>query len=142
MGGLLCALSLGFTFAACGGQSSAAATSADAGVTCAAGDPGQERWGTACLCCHTDEFGIAGSVGKGGPPVARIVVTDALGTTLEMGPDPYGNFFRHDRLLAPLLARAYAVDGTALEMPQLAPHGDCNACHGVGGSAAPIVGPP
>jgi hypothetical protein len=110
-------------------------------AACEPGDPQRERFGTNCLCCHSGEFGVAGSVDPMGAPVARVVVTDALGNRAEMAPDPYGNFFRHLPLTAPLVAVAFGPDGRARAMPMPAPHAACNECHRPGGAAPRISGP-
>ncbi len=107
---------------------------------CSGGDPLRERYGTDCLCCH-EELGVAGSVDVDGPPIARVVVTDARGRRAIMAPNPYGNFFRHVRLEPPLEVLVEAVDGRVLEMQSKSPHGSCNGCHRPEGPAWPIAGP-
>src|SRR5262249_9949075 len=105
------------------------------------GDPNVQRHGARCLCCHGDEFAVAGSVSSAGPSVARVVVTDATGDERTMAPNLFGNFFAHYPLTPPLHAVAYGPDGRSIEMRSLAPPPDCNACHAVGGPVAPIFGP-
>ncbi len=111
----------------------------DAG--CFTADPAQQRHGSTCLCCHSDEFSVGGSIDPNGPPVARIVVTDVTGDTRTMAPNPYGNVFAHFTLTPPLRAVAYGPDGGALAMKTAAPDGNCNTCHRAGGAAPPIHGP-
>jgi hypothetical protein len=110
-------------------------------VPCSDGDPTQQRHGARCLCCHADEFGVAGSVDLDAPPVARVVVVDAVGLRYDMAPNSYGNFFRHYTLVPPIAAVEPVRDGGSLAMPWGAPHGDCNACHAPSGGAPPIHGP-
>jgi hypothetical protein len=132
--------------AGCGGDRAseappdASGSFADA-AACEPGDPARERWGTNCLCCHSGEFSVAGSIDPSGAPVARIVVTDSVGGRAEMAPNPYGNFFRHNALVPPLTAVAYGPDGRARVMPMPAPHAACNECHHPLGVAPRIVGP-
>jgi hypothetical protein len=109
--------------------------------TCRDGDERVQRHGAPCLCCHSDEFGVAGSVDTSGPPVARVVVTGADGDVADMAINPFGNFFRHFPLATPVRAVALGPDGAATAMQQLAPSADCNACHFVGGPVPPISGP-
>jgi hypothetical protein len=104
-----------------------------------AGDRERQRHGTACLCCHADEFSVAGSIDPRGGAIARLVITDARGEAREMAPNAFDNFFRHFALTPPLRVEAYGVDGRSVAMRDPAPHGDCNACHGV--STAAIHGP-
>src|SRR5262245_35656687 len=92
---------------------------------CADGDALQQRHATACLCCHADEFSVAGSVARSGPPVARLVVTDQTGRVVEMAPNGFFNFFRHLELSPPLRPVVYSEDGRALAMKEPAPSGDC-----------------
>ncbi len=115
------------------------ASAADA-AACAAGDPNQQRYGTPCLCCHWDEFSVAGSVDRAAQ-IERIVVTDARGEVRNMTPNSFGNFFRHFTLTPPLRAVVYDKSGRASTMRDGAPHGDCNACHGTGGTTRQIHGP-
>jgi hypothetical protein len=105
------------------------------------GDETVQRHGTPCLCCHGDELGVAGSVDPAAAPVARVVVTAADGDVADMAPNPFANFFRHFPMAPPLRAVVYAPDGRSAAMLQLAPSGDCNACHGLGGPVPPIHGP-
>ena len=119
------------------GPSDSAATEA----ACVSGDPGRQRYGSACLCCHSDEFSVAGSVDLGGPAIVRVLVTDARGEIRDMAPNSFGNFFRHFALTPPLRAVAYDADGRASAMRDPAPHGDCNACHGLAGTTRQIHGP-
>lgn len=100
-----------------------------------------QRHGTPCLCCHSDEFGVAGSIDPSGRPVARVVVTAADGDVADMAPDSFANFFRHFPMTPPLAAVVYGPDGGTVEMRELAPTADCNACHGAGLAAPAIEGP-
>jgi hypothetical protein len=108
---------------------------------CRDGDESEQRHGTACLCCHRGEFGVAGSVDRDGAEIARIVVTDSAGRSADMVPNAFGNFFRHLRLSSPLSATVFGPTGEALTMRTPAPHGDCNACHARGGAAPSLRGP-
>ena len=119
----------------CGASPSAPAVSA--GARCAAGVKLEERWGTACACCHDTEFPVAGSVTRSGA-VAAVVVRDAVGTELRIPPNEYFNFFRHAKVTPPLRASLVLIDGGQREMKSDAPSGDCNACHEPGGSAGVI----
>jgi hypothetical protein len=110
-------------------------------ASCEPGDPKRERYGTNCLCCHTGDFTVAGSIDLLGGPVARVVVTDSAGNRAEMAPDPYGNFFRHAPLIPPLTAVAFGPDGRARAMQMPAPHAACNECHRPDGVAPRIAGP-
>jgi hypothetical protein len=126
---LACLIGLG-----CSEPPSEAATAraAEAG-TCLEGDESLERHGTACLCCHEGEFGVAGSVAPDSP-VDRITVIDAVGQRAVMAPNPYDNFFRHVPMEPPLSVTMWLDDGTTKTMTD-APSGDCNTCHGIEGSA-------
>lgn len=97
---------------------------------CSDGDPDRERWGTSCLCCHTGEFGVAGSLARDAG-VAMVVVADRNGRTAEMPPNVFDNFFQHRNLEPPLTAVVTFADGEQRAMKSPAPHGSCNACHGV-----------
>jgi hypothetical protein len=108
---------------------------------CVDGDFDRQRHGATCLCCHAEEFGVAGSVDPTAAPVERIVVTDAHGDVASLAPNAFANFFRHFRMTPPLQAIAYGPDGRAAPMRALSPSADCNACHGIGGSTAAIHGP-
>ena len=108
---------------------------------CADGARETQRHGTACLCCHSDEFGVAGSVDSRGPAVSRVLVADDHGNVADMVPNGFDNFFRHVKLTPPLTASVYGEDGQVLTMQSKASSGDCNSCHGVHGSAAPLHGP-
>jgi hypothetical protein len=110
-------------------------------AACDPGDPDRERHGTSCLCCHTGDFTVAGSVDLGGAPVARVEVTDGFGNRSVMAPNPYGNFLRHNPLVPPLAAQVVGPDGGVRRMQMPAPHANCNECHRTGGAAAPIAGP-
>jgi hypothetical protein len=117
-----------------------AAPSAALETGCIGGDRERQRHGSACLCCHGDEFSVAGSIDPGGSPISHIVVTDSLGDVREMAPNQFGNFFRHFTLTPPLRAVAYGIDGRAAAMEAAAPHGDCNGCHGQGlDKTAPLI---
>jgi hypothetical protein len=109
-------------------------------VACSEGDPEVQRRGARCLCCHADDFSVAGSVDLTRPP-ARVVVVDAHGEERTMAPNVFGNFFAHFALAPPYRAMAYGADGSVLAMSAPAPHADCNACHVVAGPALPIHGP-
>jgi hypothetical protein len=106
---------------------------------CRDGDPNDQRHGATCLCCHSDEFGVGGSIDRAGAPVARVVVVDARGEVADVAPNPFSNFFRHFPLVAPLRAKVIAPDGRVLEMQADAPTADCNRCHGA--TVPPIHGP-
>src|SRR5438132_11697787 len=67
----------------------------DGGAACEVGDESVQRRTTECLCCHREEFGVAGSVDPLGPPVARLEVVDANGVVAVMAPNAFANFFRH-----------------------------------------------
>jgi hypothetical protein len=108
---------------------------------CVDGARETQRRGTACLCCHASEFGVAGSIDPDGPPVARVVVSDGHGNVADMVPNGFGNFFRHLQLTPPLTATLYGADGRALTMQTPAESADCNSCHGAGRSAPPLRGP-
>ncbi len=109
--------------------------SPDSFGACDDGDPTRERWGANCLCCHADEFGVAGSLPKDAG-IATVFVVDNDGRTAEMSPDIFDNFFRHRKLTPPLRATVRFTDGSARSMKSPAPHGSCNACHGT--HVAPI----
>jgi hypothetical protein len=142
---VLCALFgvtlAGFSAAACSGDDEL--TWLDDGPTpgCRDGDRAEQRYGTACLCCHRGEFSVAGSIDHAGPPVARVVVTDAEGRTVVSTPNSFDNFFGHLRLTPPLSAAVYGPAGDALRMRDLAPDGDCNRCHSAAGPEPPLHGP-
>lgn len=108
---------------------------------CVDGDVSEQRHGSACLCCHTGEFSVAGSVDREGPAIARVVVTDRLGQSVDVVPNAFGNFFRHRKLKPPLYPVVFGPDGRALAMQGPAPSGDCNSCHREGGSASMLRGP-
>ena len=96
---------------------------------CRDGDPDRERWGSSCLCCHAESFGVAGSVAHDAG-VSQVFVRDRDGKTAEMFVNPYDNFFQHRNLVAPLTVTVRFEDGTERVMRDPAPHGSCNACHG------------
>jgi cytochrome c5 len=108
---------------------------------CRDGDANEQRYGSTCLCCHSDEFGVGGSIDRSGPPVARIVVVDAVGDVADVAPNAFGNFFRHFPMTPPVRAAAIGPDGRRIEMQSAAPSADCNRCHSASGSAPPIHGP-
>jgi hypothetical protein len=108
---------------------------------CADGDPSVERFGTDCLCCHKNEFSVAGSIAHDSPPVATVIVEDSVGGSAVASPNPFGNFFRHNRLVPPLRATIIGVDGKAITMSAPAPDGACNRCHRDGG-AVPMLHAP
>jgi hypothetical protein len=108
---------------------------------CKSGDPIEQRKGTACLCCHTDDFGVAGTVqldSTGTPSLDRILAVAENGERADMNPNQFGNFFRFIRLQGPLKVSAWTADGTQRTMKKLAPNGDCNRCHTLGGEAPPL----
>jgi hypothetical protein len=108
---------------------------------CADGDPTEQRHGATCLCCHSDEFGVGGSVDRGGSPVTRVVVTDARGDVASMAPNLFANFFRHFPMSGPFRAVVVGPDGRTASMKADSPSADCNACHYAGGPSPPIHGP-
>ena len=108
---------------------------------CVDGDIDLQRHGSTCLCCHTDDFGVAGSVDPGGSPIARVIVTDADGDVASMAPDRFFNFFRHFTMKPPFRAVVYGADGRALAMRSASPSADCNVCHYAGGPSPLIHGP-
>jgi hypothetical protein len=108
---------------------------------CRDGDEKEQRHGATCLCCHSDELGVGGSIDRAGPPVARVVVTDARGEVANVAPNPFANFLRHYPLVPPLRAAVIGPDGRVAEMVSDAPSADCNRCHWAGGAVAPIHGP-
>ncbi|MGO8997549.1 MAG: hypothetical protein ACLQVI_29890 [Polyangiaceae bacterium] len=105
------------------------------------GDPSDQRRGSTCLCCHSDEFGVAGSVDPAAPPVAHVIVVDVTGDVADVSPNSFANFFRHFPMTPPLQASVVGPDGGTLPMQEEAPSADCNGCHFSGGPAAPIYGP-
>ena len=105
------------------------AAAADLGP-CRDGDPSRGRWGSNCLCCHETDFGVAGSLAPDAK-VQTIFVADLHGHSAEMSPDIFDNFFRHQKLEPPLVATITFTDGEQRRMRSAAPHGSCNACHGV-----------
>jgi hypothetical protein len=96
---------------------------------CRDAEPKTEGHGTSCLCCHQGEFGVAGSVAHDSG-VDMIFVTDRDGRTASMAPNGFDNFFRHRKLTPPIQATVVFMDGETRRMPEGAPHGSCNACHG------------
>ncbi len=120
---------------ACSSSGTAASAAAVDVGPCRDGDHDRERWGTSCLCCHTGEFGVAGSLAPDAG-VVDIFVEDRDGRTAEMSPDIFDNFFRHRKLTPPLSTTITFADGDQRTM-QAVPHGSCNACHGV---SVPLVG--
>lgn len=108
---------------------------------CRDGDANEQRYGSTCLCCHSDEFGVGGSIDRSGPPISRIVVVDAVGDVADVAPNAFGNFFRHFPMTPPVRAAAIGPDGRRIEMQSAAPSADCNRCHSATGSAPPIHGP-
>jgi hypothetical protein len=126
------------------GAAGAAATelaTLDGAQACGDGDPAKQRHGVRCLCCHSDEFGVAGSIALEGPPIARVVVTDATGESSTLSPNSFGNFFRHFPMTPPVRAVVYGPSGEAIVMRALSPTPDCNACHFAGGPVAQVHGP-
>lgn len=126
------ALALVGAVAACtakdGAASDAPAGAMDFGP-CRTGEPRLERHGTSCMCCHEGTFTVAGSVARDAG-VAWILVTDRDGRHLQMAVNPHDNFFRHRQLVPPLTATIVFEDGEVRTMPEPAPHGSCNGCHG------------
>ncbi len=108
---------------------------------CRDGDRAEQRYGTACLCCHQSDFSVAGSIDPAGPPVTRVVVTDREGHSVDTAPNAFDNFFGHFRLTPPLTAVVYGPTGDALAMRDPAPNGDCNACHSAVGPEPLLYGP-
>jgi hypothetical protein len=108
---------------------------------CIDGDRDHERFATDCLCCHKNEFSMAGSIAADSAPVAAVVVEDAVGGSAVASPNPFGNFFRHNRLVPPLRATIVGVDGQRISMQSPAPDGACNRCHREGGEAAMLFAP-
>lgn len=108
---------------------------------CRDGDVTQQRYGTACLCCHQDEFSVAGSIDRAGPPVSRVVVMDAQGRSVNTAPNSFDNFFGHFRLAPPLTAVVYGPSGDTVSMRTPAPSGDCNGCHSPEGPEPMLHGP-
>lgn len=88
----------------------------------------QQRHGTSCICCHS-EFGVAGSIAHDAG-VSHVLITDKNGRELEIAPNPFDNFFRHQKMTPPLRAQIVFDDGEVRSMSAPAPHGSCNACHG------------
>jgi len=109
-------------------------------LECTEGDPGRERHGTDCLCCHGGDFSVAGSIAAGAPIVA-VEVDDAAGTHLVMPVDAYGNFFQHEPVAGPLRARTVDALGRVRTMVGRAPHGSCNRCHAAGLQPGPLDAP-
>jgi hypothetical protein len=108
---------------------------------CRNGDVTEQRYGTACLCCHEDEFSIAGSIDREGAPIVRVIVRDAEGRSVDTAPNSFGNFFGHFDLTPPLFAVVYGPNGDFISMRTAAPSGDCNGCHAEDGAAPPVHGP-
>src|SRR5262245_37393647 len=98
-------------------------------AACIDGDESRERHGTDCLCCHAEDFSVAGSIASSPSAIARVEVTDSAGFELVMPVDPYGNFFQHEAVVPPLRARTVDVRGEVRTMTGEAPHGSCNRCH-------------
>ena len=107
---------------------------------CIDGDRDAGRRGTECLCCHTREFSVAGSIDPTSKPVRQVIVEDGFGHSAVMSPDSDGNFFRHDPLVPPLRARIVGEDGRVAQMASGA-EASCNRCHGDGGSAGRLRAP-
>src|SRR5262249_53677698 len=92
--------------AACGAACASAAPADDpppavcdrSTAGCVDGDRDHERFATDCLCCHKNEFSVAGSIARDSSPVAAVIVEDSVGGSAVASPNPFGNFFRHDRL--------------------------------------------
>ena len=139
--------------AACGAPASTESAASDTQranapvvLACADGDRDVQRRGTACLCCHSGEFFAAGSLDGAGrangardaAPIAHVEIIDALGRRVTVEPNALGNFFSHERLVAPLRASIIDANGRMSSMRADAPSGDCNACHVAGGAALPI----
>jgi hypothetical protein len=152
---LVVACAAGAGLASCGGGAGGASSSSAGGSpdtvavapsppdasSCRNGPESTQRHGTPCLCCHSDEFGVGGSVDPAGAPAARVVVTGSDGDVADMTVNSFDNFFRHFPLATPVSAVVYGPDGRSVAMRELAPSADCNACHWTGGPVSPIVGP-
>jgi hypothetical protein len=108
---------------------------------CVDGDRDHERFGTDCLCCHSNEFSVAGSIAPDSSPVAAVIVEDSIGGSAVASPNPFGNFFRHNKLVPPLRATIVGVDGRRITMSSPAPDGACNRCHRDGGDAPMLFAP-
>jgi hypothetical protein len=134
-GAIAAATALLVALAACGAGEDAGDEGAAA---CEDGDPGAQRHGTDCLCCHAGQFSVAGSLAEGEARARQIVVTDAAGATLIMAPNPYRNFFRHVPVAPPL--RAWIVDDEGRTYAMQAPidDGACNRCHREGVGPGPL----
>ena len=131
----------GLSAAACGGADDAKWLGDGPTPGCRDGDSAGQRYGTACLCCHRAEFSVAGSVDHVASPVARVVVTDVEGRSVDTAPNSFGNFFGHFRLIPPLSAVVYGPTGDAVRMRDQAPNGDCNGCHSAVGPEPLLHGP-
>lgn len=126
---------------ACGGGDDAKWLDDGPTPGCQDGDVAGQRYGTACLCCHQDEFSVAGSADRDGPTVARVVVTDVEGRSVDTAPNSFDNFFGHFRLTPPLSAVVYGPTGDALPMRAPLSSGDCNGCHSAAGPEPLVHGP-
>jgi len=124
---------------ACSSSPASPSSGAASSTQCEQGDASAQRHGTDCACCHTDEFGVSGSVDLTGPPIYEVRVTAKDGAEFVMTPNEHGNFFRHYQPARPLRARVVGPNGTR-EMKGDAPTGSCNSCHRSGGSADVLSG--
>jgi hypothetical protein len=119
-----------------------ATTPRDAGAeaACEPGDKATQRFGTDCLCCHTGEFSVAGSVDDASL-VDYIRVVDEDRNWVTTRPNGLSNFFHHERLRGTLEITLFGKDGRSISMKSRAPHGSCNACHRPGGTAPRLRAP-
>lgn len=107
---------------------------------CEEGDPGRERYGTDCGCCHGSQFAASGSVAaEAAANIRHVEVVDRLGQVFFMPPNPYGNFFAHrPRPEMPMRAKVVFRDGREHEMKDAIAEASCNHCHRASGPAKPI----
>ena len=132
---------------ACGAQADAVEPQQDAPVHprdvrgCANGDVTAQRRGTDCLCCHTGEFSVAGTIFGDPLAIKEVRIEDAVGASAVMAPNGFGNFFRHNVLVPPLRVSIVGTSGRTSTMALPAPEGACNRCHAMGGAASPLRAP-
>ena len=91
--------------------------------------------GQDCIKCHI--FSAAGTVFTDAGAAAPAVAVVIGGVTLTS--NDAGNFFTTTHIEFPATPEVRS-GGSVRRMPQVAPSGACNACHGVG-STSPIAGP-
>ncbi len=99
--------------------------------------------GMACIQCHASDEGpklsIAGTLyptahepnlcdGVDVGNDARVVITDANGTTLTLAPNQAGNFFSEARVALPYQAKVIYMGRERMMLTKQAT-GDCNGCH-------------